>query len=147
MRCSPGFEPGVVLASAVLPERKRRWPGLRRRWIDSIAPIEVDRFKKGAGGHDISPLMAQGVPGLGLSVNRQRYFDVHHSAKDRIDAVDGRELELGAIAMAIMSYMLAEEGLPEPRRGSDLTRTRDARLNGSSRRRCSGWLVNEAVID
>jgi hypothetical protein len=57
--------------------------------------------------------MAQGVPGLGLSVNHQRYFDFHHSANDTIDAVDGRELELGAIAMAIMSYLLAEEGLPE----------------------------------
>jgi carboxypeptidase Q len=84
------------------------------KWADLFLPIEIDRFKRGGGGVDIGPLMAQGVPGLGLSVNHQRYFDFHHSANDTIDAVDGRELELGAIAMAIMSYMLAEEGLPQP---------------------------------
>ena len=84
------------------------------KWAELFAPIESDRFKKGGGGVDIGPLMAQGVPGLGLSVNHQRYFNFHHSANDTIDAVDDRELELGAIAMAIMSYMLAEEGLPEP---------------------------------
>jgi carboxypeptidase Q len=47
-------------------------------------------------------------------VNHQRYFEFHHSANDTIDAVNDRELELGAIAMAIMSYLLAEEGVPEP---------------------------------
>jgi Zn-dependent M28 family amino/carboxypeptidase len=84
------------------------------KWAQLFAPIGSDRFKHGGGGVDIGPLMAQGVPGLGLSVNHQRYFDFHHSANDTIDAVDDRELELGAVAMAIMSYMLAEEGLPEP---------------------------------
>ena len=82
------------------------------RWAPLFAPIEADRFKKGGGGTDIGPLMAKGVPGLGLNVNHQRYFDYHHAATDTIEAVNERELELGAIAMAIMSYLIAEEGLP-----------------------------------
>jgi Zn-dependent M28 family amino/carboxypeptidase len=84
------------------------------RWAPLFAPIEADRFKKGGGGVDNGPLMAKGVPGLGLNVNHQRYFDFHHSDNDTIEAVNERELELGAFAMAIMSYLLAEEGLPAP---------------------------------
>src|SRR5262249_54423499 len=84
------------------------------KWAPSFAPIGADGLKKGGGGPDLGPLMAKGVPGLMLSVNHQRYFDFHHSENDRIEAVDERELELGAIAMAIMSYLLAEEGLPAP---------------------------------
>ena len=57
-------------------------------------------------------MIAKGVPGFGLNVDNQRYFDYHHSDNDTIDKVNERELELGAIAMAIMSYMIAEEGLP-----------------------------------
>jgi Zn-dependent M28 family amino/carboxypeptidase len=84
------------------------------RWAPLLAPIEADRIKHGGGGVDIGPLMARGVPGLGLSVNHQRYFDFHHAETDRIEAVNDRELELGSIAMAIMSYLIAEEGLPAP---------------------------------
>jgi Zn-dependent M28 family amino/carboxypeptidase len=82
------------------------------RFAPLLAPIEADRIRKGGGGVDIGPLMAKGVPGLGLRVNHQRYFDFHHAETDTIAAVDDRELELGAIAMAIMSYAIAEEGLP-----------------------------------
>jgi hypothetical protein len=42
----------------------------------------------------------------------QRYFDVHHSGTDTLDKVNARELELGAVSMALMSYLIAEEGLP-----------------------------------
>jgi hypothetical protein len=44
-------------------------------------------------------------------VDSQRYFDYHHSDNDTIDKVNDRELELGAAALAIISYVLAEEGL------------------------------------
>ena len=41
----------------------------------------------------------------------QRYFDVHHSGKDVFETVNPRELELGAIAMALFAYILSEEGV------------------------------------
>ena len=36
---------------------------------------------------------------------------VHHTVLDTIDKVNPRELELGAIAMSIMLYLVAQEGL------------------------------------
>jgi hypothetical protein len=38
-------------------------------------------------------------------------FDVHHSGKDVVETVNPRELELGAIAMALFTYVLSEEGI------------------------------------
>jgi carboxypeptidase Q len=82
------------------------------RFAPKLEPILADRITKGGHGTDIAPLMARGVPGLELAVSHQRYFDFHHSTNDTIEQVDDRELELGAIAMAVMAYMIAEEGLP-----------------------------------
>jgi hypothetical protein len=47
----------------------------------------------------------------GLIPDAQRYFDVHHSANDVLAAVNPRELELGAIALAIIAFVLAQEGI------------------------------------
>jgi len=82
------------------------------KWAPLLAPIEANRLVAGGHGVDIGPLIAKGIPGFGLNVDNQRYFDYHHSDNDTIETVNERELELGAIAMAIMSYMIAEEGLP-----------------------------------
>lgn len=81
------------------------------RWSYLFEPIGADRITRGGGGVDIAPLQQKGVPTIGLRVDGQRYFDYHHSDHDTIDKVNERELELGAIAMAILSYVLAEEGL------------------------------------
>ena len=66
----------------------------------------------GGGGADISVLGRTGVLTIGLNVISHRYFDYHHSASDTIDKVDDRELELGAVALAILAYVLAQEGVP-----------------------------------
>ena len=68
-------------------------------------------MRRGGGGADIAELGKQGVITIGMHVDSQRYFDYHHSDNDTIDKVNERELELGAIAMAIFSYVIAEEGL------------------------------------
>jgi hypothetical protein len=44
-------------------------------------------------------------------VDSHRYFDYHHSDNDTIDAVNERELALGAAAMALLAYLIAQEGL------------------------------------
>ena len=44
-------------------------------------------------------------------IETQRYFDHHHSDNDTIEWVNERELTLGAAAMAILAYVIAEEGL------------------------------------
>jgi len=81
------------------------------RWAYLFESIDADRIRKGGGGADISELARKGVPAIGLRVDCQRYFDYHHSDNDTIDTVNERELELGAAALAILAYVLAEEGL------------------------------------
>lgn len=82
-----------------------------QKWAPVFQFFGVDRFSRGGGGADIGPLMRKGVPGIGLSVDGHRYFDYHHSDNDTIDKVNERELALGAAAMAILAYVIAQEGL------------------------------------
>jgi hypothetical protein len=42
---------------------------------------------------------------VGLQPDSQRYFDYHHAANDTFDAVNKRELELGAAAMTALVYL------------------------------------------
>ncbi len=81
------------------------------RWSYLLESIEADRIRKGGGGADISFLAKAGIPAIGLTPDRQRYFDYHHSNSDTIDKVNERELELGATAIAVLAYVLAQEGI------------------------------------
>lgn len=73
--------------------------------------IGADRFTLGGGGADISELMRKRVPGIGLNVDSHRYFDYHHSDNDTIENVNERELALGSACMAILAFIIAQEGL------------------------------------
>ena len=46
-----------------------------------------------------------------LSPDSQRYFDYHHAATDKFEAINQRELELGAANMAALVWMLSQYGL------------------------------------
>jgi carboxypeptidase Q len=63
---------------------------------------------------DIAPLVERGVPGIGLDVDRSRYFWFHHSDGDTLDKVDPAELGRCVAALAVMAYVIADlpEGLP-----------------------------------
>jgi len=101
-----GFTPrGFGVADSVVH-------GVLAGWADLFEPMGADKIVRGGGGSDISPLMRQGVPGIGLLVDTQRYFDLHHTDNDILENVNERELALGAAAMAILSYVISEEGLP-----------------------------------
>lgn len=65
----------------------------------------------GGGGVDIGPLAERGVLLGGLIPDAARYFDHHHSALDRLEAVHPRELELGAVALAVSAYLIAQDGI------------------------------------
>ncbi len=67
--------------------------------------------RRGGGGADISTLEPFGTVMIGLNPESQRYFDYHHSNHDTIDKVHPRELELGAIAISILSWVLAQDGM------------------------------------
>jgi Zn-dependent M28 family amino/carboxypeptidase len=82
------------------------------RWKPVMEKVNAGRLLAGRSGVDISPMVATGVPGFGLDPENHRYFDYHHSDKDTPDKVNPRELEMGAIAEALLAYMIAQEGLP-----------------------------------
>jgi hypothetical protein len=102
-----GFAP-MGFGVTATPDQWRRI----RRWAKALTPINADRLTEGGGGADIGPLAPLGAALFGLAPTDQRYFDYHHSRHDTIDKVNPRELELGAIALAILSWRLSEEGLP-----------------------------------
>jgi Zn-dependent M28 family amino/carboxypeptidase len=62
----------------------------------------------GGGGADIAVLGPMNVPLFGLVTAPHRYFDLHHSERDRIDQVNERELALGAAALAWLAWQLAD---------------------------------------
>ncbi len=83
-----------------------------KTWEPTFKPLGlISGIQPGGGGVDIGPLAAQGVCIIGLITDSQRYFDVHHSALDVLSSVNPRELELGAIALAALAYVLAQEGI------------------------------------
>ncbi len=81
-------------------------------WRSLIAPYGATEFVRGGGGADIGPLnRALGTPTASLNPDTQRYFDIHHSRSDVFEAVNKRELELGAVNMAALIYLVDRYGL------------------------------------
>jgi len=68
-------------------------------------------FTTGGSGADIGPLKSQKGLLIGLRPDSQRYFDYHHTTIDQIEAVNKRELELGAASMASLIYLIDKYGL------------------------------------
>jgi hypothetical protein len=83
-----------------------------QQWADLFKPYGVFELTAGGGGADIGPLgRTFGTPLAGLSPDSQRYFDIHHARSDVFEAVNKRELELGAINMAALVYLIDKYGL------------------------------------
>jgi len=82
------------------------------RWLPLLEPYGL-QLQTGGSGADIGPLKYQKGLLAGLRPDSQRYFDYHHTAIDRIDAVHPRELALGAAAMASLVYLIDKYGLEE----------------------------------
>ena len=47
---------------------------------------------------------------LGLHPDASLYFDLHHSPADTFDKIDPDHLARNTAAMALMAYVLAEQG-------------------------------------
>ncbi len=78
-------------------------------WLPMLRTVEVDQITGGGGGGaDVGPLREIGAKLFGLEPEMQRYFDLHHSDNDTIERVHPRELELGAISMAMLAWYLSE---------------------------------------
>ena len=81
------------------------------QWKPLFEPYLIHYFKKGGSGADIGPLKKSTNVLAGLRPDSQRYFDHHHAANDTFDAVNKRELELGAATMTSLVYLVDKYGL------------------------------------
>lgn len=104
-----GFTPRGFGCSAREDIFTEKFKKLKSYW-DLLEPYDLF-LRPGGGGADISPLRSQGVLLIGLSPDSQRYFDFHHTDRDRLEAVHPRELKMGAAAMTALVYLLDTHGL------------------------------------
>jgi hypothetical protein len=82
------------------------------QWKNLIAPYGCAEFTRGGGGADIGPLnRALNTPVGSFIPDSQRYFDLHHSRGDVFEAVNKRELQLGAVNIAAIIYLVDKYGL------------------------------------
>ena len=78
-----------------------------RPWLDLLRPYGVYLFEKGGGGSDTNPMKAAVGAVVGeLRPDSQRYFDYHHARTDVLENVNKRELEMGAVNMAALIYLV-----------------------------------------
>ena len=65
----------------------------------ALAPLGVvtGSFEE-ADGSDIGPMLADGQPGVGLSQDGTRYFDLHHTSNDTLDKIDPAQLRQNVAA-------------------------------------------------
>lgn len=79
-------------------------------WLPLLEPYGL-YFQKGGSGADIGPLKSQKGLLFGFRPDSQRYFDYHHTEIDNIDAVNKRELELGAASITSLVYLIDKYGI------------------------------------
>ena len=77
-----------------------------------LYPYGVYDITPGGGGADISALNRELQTAVAeLAPDSQRYFDYHHARNDVFENVNKRELELGAVNMAALIYLVDKYGL------------------------------------
>ncbi|HEY3270397.1 MAG TPA: M20/M25/M40 family metallo-hydrolase [Geothrix sp.] len=74
----------------------------------SLEPYGAIDLRLGGSGADVSPMVAEGVPGIGVGHAATHYFDVHHTQADTFDKVEKDDLAFSAAALASFAYALAQ---------------------------------------
>lgn len=82
-----------------------------KSWESLFKPYLIHYFELGGSGADVGPLKNTGAVLAGLRPDSQRYFDYHHASNDTFDAVNKRELELGAATMTSLVYLFDKYGM------------------------------------
>lgn len=82
-----------------------------RSWLPLFKPYGILDMPDGGGGADIGPLRKFGAVMCSVNPGSQRYFDHHHAPNDVFESVHKRELELGAVGMTAIIYLVDKYGL------------------------------------
>jgi len=102
-----GFTPRAFTLS--LPDDKL---AAIQPWVGLLKPYGVYELERGGGGSDVNPMSRQLGATVGeLRPDSQRYFEYHHARNDVLENVNKRELELGAVNMAALIYLVDKYGL------------------------------------
>ena len=73
--------------------------------LEPFGPVDL---RLGGSGADVSPMVAEGVPGIGVEHAATHYFDVHHSGADTFDKVEKDDLAHNAAVLATFAFALAQ---------------------------------------
>lgn len=87
----------------------------RTRMLERIGAAKFE-FAEHTGA-DTAPLVDAGAAGFGLIPDPRHYFDYHHSPADTLDKIDPHELAQNTAAVAALTWVLSEEGVPSPASG------------------------------
>ncbi len=107
-----GFSPrgfsydGKEIENASFVKRLETWEGILEKY-------GVHYFEKGWSGADIRHLKDQGPMLFGYIPDSQRYFDYHHAKTDVFEAVDQRELKMGAAAVCALTYLIDKHNVTD----------------------------------
>jgi carboxypeptidase Q len=101
-----GFTPRAFMLSMSI-ERKNKI----KVWTPLFYNYGVYDFNETGAGSDIENLNEVGAGLAELLPDTERYFDVHHAATDVFEAVSKRELDLGAVNMTALIWLVSEYGL------------------------------------
>ena len=82
-----------------------------RSWKNLFYDYGVYDLSEGGSGSDVGPLKQVGAALAGLNTDSQRYFDIHHAETDVFENVSKREVDLGAVNMAALIWLVSEYGL------------------------------------
>lgn len=75
----------------------------------ALEPLGVKPGRsKSNGGPDIGPMHSKGVPAIGLQMNTDDYFDLHHTPNDTIDKIVPKRINQSAAAFVATGYLAAE---------------------------------------
>lgn len=81
-----------------------------QNWLPYLNKSKIDWIKFGGSGADVGQIKnAKAL--FGYVPDDQRYMDYHHSDNDTFDKVNPREFELGTASIAILIYLLSENGI------------------------------------
>jgi Zn-dependent M28 family amino/carboxypeptidase len=89
------------------PEAKAKALEALKQVGAALAPFQVT-FQLGGSGADVSPMVREGVAGIGMEGAATHYFDIHHTQADTFDKVDRDDLAHNAAALATFAYALAQ---------------------------------------
>jgi len=73
----------------------------------AMKPFAVT-LRLGGSGADVSPMVREGVTGIGMEHAATHYFDIHHTHADTFDKIEKDDLAHNAAALATFAFALAQ---------------------------------------